>query len=78
MAVPALIFPLLLAAIPSAADLSTARCPKPAVAEEKATFKRLGELPPAEAFKAVWRLKQCGAPVVLARDRLTPVPRRPR
>ena len=74
-----LILPLLLAATPappfSTPDANRARCPKPVTTSEKATFQRLGDLPPAEAFNAVWRSSDCTAPAVLARDRLGPVPK---
>ncbi len=77
-----LLIPLLVAAAPPALarpiDDSRARCPKPATTPGKATFKRLGDLPPAEAFHAVLRSSDCPAPVIQARDRLGtfPKPRR--
>ena len=77
-----LLIPLLLAATPSAVarpiDDYRALCPKPATTPDKATFKRLGDLPPAEAFRAVYRSGDCPAPVIQARDRLGtfPKPRR--
>ena len=54
----------------------SARCPKPAQVPEKAEFKRLGELPPAEAFRAVLRTDEdCRGQLVQARDRLGTVPK---
>jgi len=50
-------------------------CPDPAKAPEPAQFKRLGELPPAEAFRAVYRLNEgCPAQSILASDRLGTFP----
>lgn len=73
--------PILLAAhLPLAAAIplqdNKARCPKPLSTPEKASFKRLGDLPPAEAFRAVLRSDEdCRGQLVQARDRLAPVPR---
>ena len=50
-------------------------CPKPTVTTESATFKRLGDLPPAQVTQAVFRPSPCPVPVVLARDRIGPVPK---
>ena len=77
-----LLIPLLLAATPSAVarpiDDYRALCPKPATTPDKATFKRLGDLPPAEAFRAVYRSSDCPVRAIEARDRLGtfPNPRR--
>ena len=73
MPLTTLILPLMLAAAP--ATIVTDRCPKSAANSEKATFKRLGDLPPAEAVFAVFRSNDCRAPVILARDKLGPVPK---
>lgn len=74
-----LIVPLLLVAMPSAAarpiDDNRARCPRPATAPDKATFKRLGDLPPADAFYAVLRSSDCRARAIQARDRLGTFPK---
>lgn len=71
----ATIFPVLLLATASPAaalpvDYTGARCPKAATAPGPATFKRLGDLPPAEAFNAVLRSSDCPAQTIQARDRL--------
>ena len=77
-----LIFPLALAAMPSVAAQRIADklvwCPTPAKAPEKAIFKRLGDLPPADAFFAVFRSSDCPVQLIQARDRLGtfPKPRR--
>ncbi len=74
-----LIFPLMLAAFPTntvrATDEMRVRCPKPTTALDMATFKRLGDLPPAEAFRAVYRSSDCPAPAIQARDRLGTFPK---
>ena len=75
-----LLIPLLFATAPSAVarpiDDNRARCPRPATTPDKATFKRLGELPPAEAFHAVLRSDDdCRGRFVQARDGLGPVPK---
>ncbi len=76
MILSALAFPLLLAgAIPSANASERVRCPKPVTSPDKITFKRLGDLPPAEAFFAVWRKSECRSSVVQARDKLGRFPR---
>lgn len=77
MSLSVLFLPLLLAAtpVPPAPVTSPNRCPKPAVTTESARFNRLGDLPPAEAFKAVWRSSECAVSPILARDRMGPVPR---
>lgn len=75
---PLLIVPLMIAAAPLSLAPSTgdrARCPKPATAADKAQFRRLTDLPGAEAFKAVLRSGDCPATVIQARDRIGPVPR---
>ena len=52
------------------------RCPKPAQTPDKATFKRLSELPPANAFQAVLRSDDnCRGKLVQARDLLGSVPK---
>ena len=54
----------------------SARCPKPVQAPEKAAFKRLGELPSAEAFRAVLRSDEdCRGRLVQARDQLGNMPK---
>ena len=54
----------------------SARCPTPAQSPEKAAFKRLGELPPADAFQAVLRSNdECPARILQARDKLGRVPK---
>ena len=79
MSLLVLIFPLALAAMPSVAARPIADklvlCPTPAKAPEKAKFKRLGDLPPAEAFFAVFRSSDCPAQLIQARDRLSTVPK---
>ena len=75
MALSALIFPLLLAAAPLSVDADRLRCPKPVTTQDRATFKRLGDLPPAEAFFAVLRSSECRAPMIQARDKLGRVPK---
>ena len=75
MSFSVLVLPLLLASAPPAATASIDLCPKPTVTAQSATFKRLGDLPPAYATLAVLRSTQCPATVVLARDRLGPVPK---
>ena len=74
-----LVLPLMLAAFPSSAarpaDDNRAACPKPVTASDKASFSRLGDLPPAEAFRAVIRSSDCPVSVVQAKDRLGPVPK---
>ena len=75
MVISTLILPFLLAATPAAANQGATRCPKPVAAPEKATFHRLGDLPPAEAFKAVWRSSECAVSPILARDKMGPMPR---
>ena len=79
MRLSVLIVPLLLAAVPSIAarpaDDIRARCPKPTTALDKAVFKRLGDLPPAEAFRAVYRSSDCPAHAIQARDRLGTFPK---
>lgn len=75
MSLSTMILPFLIAAAPATAGLEHARCPKLAVAPGKVAFRRLNELPPAEAFNAVWRLSECRAPAVLARDKIGPVPK---
>ena len=77
-----LIVPLALAAMPAVAARPIADklvlCPLPAKAPEKAVFKRLGDLPSADAFFAVFRSNDCPAQLIQARDRLGtfPKPRR--
>ena len=52
-------------------------CPDPAKALQTARFKRLGELPPAQAFRAVYRLDQgCNVQSIPASDRLGTFPKR--
>ena len=75
MFVSTVILPLLLAATPTAIDRAGTRCPKPVATPEKGVFSRLVDLPPAEAFKAVWRSSECTVAPVLARDKIGPVPR---
>ncbi len=74
-----LILPFMLAAFPAnahrPANVDSAHCPKPVTATDKAVFSRLGDLPPAEAFRAVLRSNDCPASVIQARDRLAPVPK---
>ena len=71
--------PLALAAMPTVAARPIADklvwCPTPAKMPEKAIFKRLGDLPPAEAFFAVFRSSGCPAPFIHASDRLGNVPK---
>ena len=51
------------------------RCPKPAQSADKAAFKRLAELPPADAFRAVFRSdSECQGRVVQAHDKLSSSP----
>lgn len=75
MFISTLILPFLLAATPVTAGQQSSLCPKSATASDQAAFKRLGDMPPAEAFKAVWRSSDCSVGRILARDRLGPVPR---
>ena len=74
-----LIVPLALAAMPTVAARPIADklvlCPLPAKAPEKAIFKRLGDLPPADIFFAVFRSSDCPAQLIQARDRLGTVPK---
>ena len=74
-----MILPLMLAAFPTnavrPADELRARCPKPAIAADKAVFKRLADLPPAEAFRAVYRSSDCPVHAIQARDRLGTFPK---
>jgi hypothetical protein len=57
-------------------SFDSARCPKPAQSPDKAVFKRLGELPPADAFRAVLRSDDnCRGRIVQARDKLGRVPK---
>jgi len=74
MVILALILPIVFAQ-PATQVPVVELCPKSAATSDKAEFKRLGELPSAEAFKAVWRPSVCGAPVVHARDRMGRAPR---
>lgn len=78
MFVSTLILPFLLVATPATANPDATRCPKPVATPDKGVFQRLGDLPPAEAFKAVWRSSNCAASVVQARDKMGrfPKPRR--
>lgn len=62
-------------AAPLPVDDTNARCPKAITAPGLATFKRLGELPPAIAFNAVLRSSDCPAQTIQARDRLGAFPR---
>ena len=63
------------AAVPGR-DFQPDRCPKPVQAPDKAAFKRLGELPPANAFQAVLRSDdKCRGKLVQARDLLGSVPK---
>ncbi len=56
--------------------LQSDRCPKPTQTPDKAAFKRLGELPPANAFRAVLRSNDnCHGKLVQARDLLGSVPK---
>ena len=75
MIVTTLILPFLLAVAPPTIDRVGDRCPKPVATPEKGTFARLGDLPSAEAFKAVWRSSECSVTPMLARDRMGPVPK---
>ena len=54
-------------------------CPDPTKALEAAQFKRLGELPPAEAFRAVYRPNEgCDVQAIPASDRLGKFPKQSR
>jgi hypothetical protein len=63
---PALAAPLLLIGASWAAEAGSFRiadqsnCPKPAKTPDKAEFKRLADLPPANAYQAVLRSDQRG------------------
>jgi hypothetical protein len=74
--VPALI--VMAAAAPTAAPRAKGfiPCPDPTKALEKAQFKRLGELPPAQAFRAVYRVGEgCDVQSIPASDRLGTFPK---
>jgi len=61
-------------AVPRATGISP--CPDPTKALEMAQFKRLGELPPAEAFRAVYRPNEgCDVQPIPASDRLGKFPK---
>ena len=75
MFISTLILPFLLATTPVTAGKQSSLCPKSAATPDQAAFRRLGDLPPAEAFKAVWRSSDCSVGPILARDRLGSVPR---
>ena len=70
------------AAPPSPSTPPTAKCPFERTHDsDKAVFHRLGDLPPANQYLAVYRLDVCRAERILARGlgangRQTPSPRR--
>ena len=77
--VPALIVSVAthVTAAPKATGFSP--CPDPTKALETAQFKRLGDLPPAEAFRAVYRPNEgCEVQSIPASDRLGTFPKQSR
>jgi hypothetical protein len=74
--VPALIVTAAAAPITAPKATGFIPCPDPTKALEKAQFKRLGELPPAQAFRAVYRIGEgCDVQSIPASDRLGSFPK---